>query len=415
MSLYENGKFLPVRKPQVEVTCESNIYQPGPSQSQLYLPPLDGNLESTWGFNPSALWNLTAFQDANSTDVQFAWVNVSARGGPSIGAAFLVPGYNLTMVEGGDFSVEVDGKEIPGYAKPPMIVACSVDAQWVPVNVWLDPESDNFAHQDTVFYNATTTSNANYPPPQRIYIDPSWAEVLNMVPDGDGANATQIQNLIRPLSGDTEFFGYVPQESWSFLLSIFLADALARVAPPGGANLQNPSRIDALTYSRHADDWTGVRFANFRYGYGYGVRGAVIKLAIAILLAHAALALVHTIRAVSGGWSSTAWGSVEELIALAINSPPSRRLQNTCAGIGRLETWRAVLRIRVRVLEYPRGGAARPGHLEMVFDNEDLVEKHAARESVVSLQSYTTGTVVEDESVVARYERPQAGVAYGAL
>lgn len=57
------------------------------------------------------------------------------------------------------------------------------------------------------------------------------------------------------------------------------------------------------------------------------------------------------------GVSSTAWDSVGELVALTVNSSPTKILQNTCAGI----VGRQALKTPVRVL------ATTPGHLELVF------------------------------------------------
>ena len=399
-----------VRKPQVEARCNLLGFQGGPG-ARLFLPALDANPNMTWEFDPLTLWNLTAFQ-ASDAGVQFTWVNVSNSVRPSIGAAFLIPGYNLTMVDGSFF---IDGKSIPTYAQPPIIVGCAVDARWVPVEMWLDPQSDNFAHQDSVFYDMTTNEAKSSPPPQ-IFIEPSWADALNIVPEG--ANTTLIRNLVRPISGDNgplRPWPYRPQEAWSFMLSVLLTDALSRVTPPGGARLYNSSSLDrpAVDYVAQLStgNWTQVRFDNFRYGYGYGLNGVLIKIAMVVLLAHASIALAHTITAVYGGWSSEAWGKVEELIALAINSSPSEGLQNTCAGIKSSETWGRMVRIRVRM--HKEG--VQPGHLEMVFDGEDIVEKDAVNESEIPLRGHTEYATVAGESAIARYERAQPGVAYGAL
>lgn len=64
----------------------------------------------------------------------------------------------------------------------------------------------------------------------------------------------------------------------------------------------------------------------------------------------------HNLLRVSGV-SSTAWDSVAELVALAMNSPPTEALQNTCAGI----IGKKAYETNVRVLKTNKK------HLELVF------------------------------------------------
>lgn len=69
------------------------------------------------------------------------------------------------------------------------------------------------------------------------------------------------------------------------------------------------------------------------------------------------LVLAHLIYSAISGVSSTAWDSVAELVALAMNSSPTKTLQNTCAGI----IGRTALQTNVRVLKTSEK------HLELVF------------------------------------------------
>ena len=75
------------------------------------------------------------------------------------------------------------------------------------------------------------------------------------------------------------------------------------------------------------------------------------------MLAYCIIALAHIIYSGITGLSSTAWDSIGEVIALAMNSSPSAHLQNTCAGIIGTKAYKT----NVRVV------ATKGDHLELVF------------------------------------------------
>jgi hypothetical protein len=138
------------------------------------------------------------------------------------------------------------------------------------------------------------------------------------------------------------------------------------------AKLQDPSHYQLVNTSI------------YRYGYGWGVGGQggdfTIIFAAAILLLHVLVALIHIVVVIYGGWRSSAWGNLEELLALAINSAPTHSLQNTCAGISKSETWSQVVRVRETT----------KGHLEFVFDEAEI--RSTGHDSRVTLgQEFTIG------------------------
>ena len=92
-------------------------------------------------------------------------------------------------------------------------------------------------------------------------------------------------------------------------------------------------------------------------GWTYTAQETTTKLAITVMLTYCALVLAHIIYSTISGVSSTAWDSVAELVALAMNSSPSEILQNTCAGI----IGRRAYQTQVRVLKTSEK------HLELVF------------------------------------------------
>ena len=93
------------------------------------------------------------------------------------------------------------------------------------------------------------------------------------------------------------------------------------------------------------------RILSERYGYGYTLRSIPSRLAIACLSLYALLILFHM------GYVATSyhlgkfchcgsWNDVGELLALAMNSAPSARLDGTSGGIDHSFTWQEMVTVR---------------------------------------------------------------------
>lgn len=74
------------------------------------------------------------------------------------------------------------------------------------------------------------------------------------------------------------------------------------------------------------------------------------------------LAFGHTIYLLSTGLTSGAWDTAAEVLALAMNSTPTKYLQNTCAGIFSVQTFKTKVRTMVR-----DSGTGTDEHVELVF------------------------------------------------
>ncbi|KAI0206229.1 hypothetical protein F4808DRAFT_469413 [Astrocystis sublimbata] len=124
------------------------------------------------------------------------------------------------------------------------------------------------------------------------------------------------------------------------------------------------------------DSQTHVVFEAQRHGYAYSMKSGTTWFSVIILLIHVLLVLVHfSYSAVfffwqkKNGWVSSAWGSIGELVALAVTSPPADELRNSGAGISRSRTWMTRLRLReaasepdrVELVVGIRGGTVIPG------------------------------------------------------
>ncbi|KAK5253236.1 hypothetical protein LTR40_011150, partial [Exophiala xenobiotica] len=119
--------------------------------------------------------------------------------------------------------------------------------------------------------------------------------------------------------------------------------------------------------SADVENWLRIDPVFSRYGYGYRWEGSTTaQFGIIILLVHVTLAIMHSafilykVLVLRDGLVSS-WTTVAEFLALAMNSSPSPRLQNTCAGVNTASTWRQEISVR----ETYRG------HLELVVGADD--------------------------------------------
>ena len=133
--------------------------------------------------------------------------------------------------------------------------------------------------------------------------------------------------------------------------------------------------------SNEAKNWTKLLMTSTLQGNAYNTAGSPAKIAICILTIYCVVAFGHMFYAgifgmlttesqgppksdadENTGISSTAWDSIAEVVALAINSAPTACLRNTCAGISELHIFKLPVRILVNK-DDERDGE----HLELVF------------------------------------------------
>lgn len=130
-------------------------------------------------------------------------------------------------------------------------------------------------------------------------------------------------------------------------------------------------------------DWVMFRVSSVFQGYAYNTRGVIPKLAICVLLIYCAFALAHILYAGISGISSTCWDSIAEVTALAVNSPPTKALRNTCAGITEFDIFK--LPVRILTMRDEEGDGE---HLELIFGN--VVEKSVEHRVIKANRAYGT-------------------------
>lgn len=156
--------------------------------------------------------------------------------------------------------------------------------------------------------------------------------------------ASLVANGMSHAAGATELWQWDPTESdpnrrWTFFSSITNQDK-NQATPPGFV----------LTLNGQLS------------GYAWSLDGVPIKLALPILFLYCIFVLAYVLYTFITGRSSTTWRSISDLVALAMNSTPSKVLRHTSSGIAQTDTFRKLISVR-EVEEHER--------LELVFKEDD--------------------------------------------
>ncbi|KAI1615976.1 hypothetical protein EDD37DRAFT_646177 [Exophiala viscosa] len=405
----------PIYAPKVEVLCDGFDYMNETAvqdRSPISFPSFTNKSLPSEGFvlPYSGLFN----------DTDFQWVEMPAGpDNPTLGAVVRVPWIYL---DSGNTSSYVSEQATE-------IHACSIYAQWIPVDVFYEPRNN-----DQVSFNvkgpltdtcltAVPQDAATHQPIRNMTIHLDYASAMNQLMPFQTDNIPAIpamldqttfeQDDVGPNDGigykfKAPFLGSVNGEEnanttfdeirktratmISTLLAGVVTDGLARIGGNGifpySAAMFLTNKTDSsgglvgrfvVTSAEGGEDeslnatsadvgnWLRIDPVISRYGYGYRWQGSTTaKFGIVVLLIHLALAVVHTIFIlykviVMREGLVSSWTTIAELLTLAMNSSPSSRLQNTCAGVEKAKTWRQVVAVRETY----------PGHLEMVVGPSD--------------------------------------------
>ncbi|KAI0438109.1 hypothetical protein F4803DRAFT_570051 [Xylaria telfairii] len=134
-----------------------------------------------------------------------------------------------------------------------------------------------------------------------------------------------------------------------------MTDWISRLRHPGldSVALDLPSRnaeTDSISESEFKD-YLRTDFEFQRYGWGYGNRDGASQFAIVTLVLHIVVVLVYAVLSFVfhyfyDGWTSDAWGDINQLVTLSLLSPSVQALRNCGVGIDRSATWLTRFRIR---------------------------------------------------------------------
>lgn len=257
---------------------------------------------------------------------------------------------------------------------------CLVDARWIESPIWFTAPYGTVMRSGISMQSlqATIGGNPTSATSPVINITTEYANSL----DTDLTVATSdLGNVSTPFSYIHNYCQQTVSDPLRLKCSIFthtlyLADSLRRA--------QSSFKYYTAKQLR-PDQWTKLDYRLYRQLHAYKFEGAVIKLAMSVLLIHMMLVYAHFLLIVAGdGWCSRAWSELGELMALAIVTRPSPLLRNAGGGVKSWQTWK--LRAFVREV-------TPDGRLELV-----LKETVDSPRVLMELEGGQEKTLVEPEA-----------------
>ncbi|TGO77619.1 hypothetical protein BELL_0098g00090 [Botrytis elliptica] len=224
-----------------------------------------------------------------------------------------------------------------------------------PSATWMQPKNKTanspsigvvmFAHYE----GGTTNPTQSFDDWMRNFTD-TTRSMRTVQIDVEWANAALPPNdIILPLASSS--FGASNDNPLGMIATTFISDAMSRI--PYMMNIGFKVLIPTVapnhnftTLSNVPKDVTDIHIKRFRYGYSYSLQGYTRRLAVAILVLHMFSALIYAVLVFRHGYTNNILKSLTEILVLAINSPPSSNLDNTCAGIERVDTYKKIIRVR---------------------------------------------------------------------
>lgn len=244
------------------------------------------------------------------------------------------------------------------------IWGCMIDARWANTTVDADRLQRKSAGTPPEFHGEWMSKDSH----PRATIRPSFAQYLN--PRLPSSNSTVFQEMAIS-SGlwdpDTLQGGgtaSLREESHlETILNLMVVNGMARTAPyttqqgniidldndnghwwrgfmptspqvfgPGGNAYDVTAEQQESFYRLHMHTWAE--------GYAYSTSSASVMFSIIILFIYVAVAVVFMVVSVCSGFTSTAWESPIELMALALASPELEDMKSMAAGVSTIEPLR---------------------------------------------------------------------------
>lgn len=324
-------------------------------------------LESTYLIPPETSEMVAEFLDGSATSPKMKFIDLPTEtfGNSTVGALITFP---------------------PSWPGGANILTCGVDARWVNVTVQSTRNLMKIVSGQPLDWPGNGACISSQPP---IKVTSDWAQYLN--PYNQDTNQSVFHALVEsvelPTSQWRDDSGFV-QGVMETILTTMVMNGLSRTASSAtiqgqlkycpedscneicgrwcldmmpknyqefgyGGNIYNTSDIPDLSKMSKFTVQVDVN------GYAYNIKGATVVLSCVVLLCYCFLAVLHSVFVLIQRSSSNAWDSVSEVTALAMQSQPTEKLENTCAGISTTDVFSNLVKV-VRT-----GGEK--NHLELDF------------------------------------------------
>ncbi|KAF6840724.1 hypothetical protein CMUS01_03821 [Colletotrichum musicola] len=348
---------------------------------------------------PEAYWNYTR-NNGSLSRTNFTWINVASifpTKSPSLGSVLEVP-MEFVDSEGGEFY------------QGSLVIPCLIDVRWAAVELSLDPAVDRlFRHNMSdltralgSFWDPTRKPNKKLLralSERNVPVSLVWANLLNKPVESARSGSGQRTQDSTAMAALVEKFVFGPNKFRRFkppfleaernasnisdvpdstgrtvatIIAHALVDGLSRIQYSASLGLAIETHSNgsfswvSLNYesggmqqdvqlrkAETVEGYTPFKWKLRKYGYGYGLGRRTTMFGVAILLIHAGAVVVYAsyvlcFRLSSYGWSSSAWGSLDGMLLLAIKSQPSDAARYAGTGIMSNDLFRARTRVRAR-------------------------------------------------------------------
>ncbi|KAL9121068.1 MAG: hypothetical protein Q9187_002373 [Circinaria calcarea] len=365
---------------------------------------------------------VSAFKKSRTEKLRISWTGLSKDlGDVSIGMIFEAPWLSMESKR--------------------LIVTCSIGAWWdggttfqVSEGVWA-ASTNNTAGKSLILDNEwlkklappvpDSGNDFNMEQPSTLEDIASAAGIITGLPQSSAQAQLEQWNTENPGSTNRTTF-------LEYLIGTVIADGLSR---SGSSRLYNTDSPDPQSWTLASLQWD----SNHRYsllrggnavqkpegnfttltmsviitGYSFLASATTDYLSMAVLFAHALIALASFIWTVWKRNGSGCWDTFTEVLVLAQNSrPAAKTLMNTCAGIGNLTTYSRTAEIRATGTD--GNGEGKPNHLELVFRDDDDGDLSTDLVSLVPEGPATSGYRYNGQAQVnIPYQRIRTGELYG--
>ncbi|OJD30976.1 uncharacterized protein BKCO1_5300050 [Diplodia corticola] len=259
------------------------------------------------------------------------------------------------------------------FTNTSQIFSCSFDTRYFPATTSsLRSQLKISGPDDTHDYLLQGMIKSKYP---LITISTGWAQYLNPTINNEGwtafAQVAKTTGLWNTSTAPDQDFVEVIVEA---ILTTMTLNGIARtdynISIAGrakGSNVSTPEDLPDAFLSEllprkylgaggNAYELTDDELRNaapfvlrvFATGYAYTYRSTTQIAAVVVLLLYCILAIFHFCYTLKTGEQSNAWDTTPELVALAMNSARTQKLNNTGAGIDTSNVFKEMVRVEVK-------------------------------------------------------------------
>jgi hypothetical protein len=348
-------------QPLVSTRCQGTKYIPGDTINLLF--PIYNNVTLTGGPGTA----IKSFADFNE------WLYIDDTDTTSAIETLLVDGNlpSLYWIDDADYingtksSMTVVAVVPKSDAGEAAYYTCSIDSKYVPVAskavrrlvTYVVPANAKWANSGTL-----------KPEYRQIKLSAQWAEYLNpLVATFNQTNET----VFSTLASTAGIWKSTTLANWDWspilvenILSSLVANGIGRASYnmtmigdlkddyvdqilPKNKRLGVGGEAFSISEDEARNAMQLVMKAEIE-GYAYSINGKTQVAAMTVLSIYVLVVICHIGYSVWTGWYSNSWGSPSELTALAMNSTPSSRLENTGGGIETIRVFKEKVNIKIK-------------------------------------------------------------------